>query len=119
MGYFALIVMRRWRKWARREAGLRHLVQTLRVRAAVRRWKEAVKLTALLALLRRLAARGALRRWKKKVEKRAAFEAARDHHSRNLVSKVRRSSFTTHYIAGSFSFMLSLCSGRFAYRGGG
>ena len=98
MGYFTLIVLRRWRKWARRVAGVRHLVETLCIRAAVRRWKEAVKLTALLVLLRRLAVRGALRRWKKKVEKRAAFEAARDHHYRNLVSKVRKSCFATHYL---------------------
>lgn len=96
MGYFALIVMRRWRKWARREAGLRHLLEKIRARAALRRWKEAVKLTALLSLMRRLAARKALQRWKKKAEERAAFEAARDHHSRNLVSKVRGSCFTTH-----------------------
>lgn len=107
MGYFALIVMRRWRKWAHREAGLRHLVETLCIRAAVRRWKEAVKLTALLVLLRRLAVRGALQRWKKKAEKRAAFEAARDHHSQNLVSKVRRPCFATHYFVGSF--ICTLC----------
>lgn len=101
MGYFALIVMRRWRKWAHREAGLRYLFEKLCVRAAVRRWKEAVKLTAFQVLLRRLSVRKALERWKKSVEKRAAVEAARDHHSRNLVSKVRRSRFTTHYVAGN------------------
>lgn len=89
MGYFALIVLRRWRKWARREAGLRHLFEKLGVWAAVRRWKEAVKLTVFQALLRRLAVRKALQRWKRKVEKRTAFETAHYHYARNLVSKVR------------------------------
>ena len=108
MGYFALIIMRRWRKWARREAGLRHLVKTIYVRAAVRRWKEAVKLTALLVFLRRLAVLGALRRWKEKVEQRAAFEAARDHHSWNLVSKVRRSCFSIHDFVSSIHLYVEL-----------
>lgn len=88
MGYFALLAMRRWRKWARREAGLRRLVDTLSVRAAVRRWKEAARLLVLLPLLQRLAVREAWLTWKLRMEEHDKFQAADAHRSWSLLSKV-------------------------------
>lgn len=88
MGYFALLIMRRWRKWARREAGLRRLFDKLSVRAAVRRWKETVKLTVFLPLLQRLAVREAWLAWKLRTEEHRKFQAADAHRSRSLLSKV-------------------------------
>lgn len=90
MGFFALTVLRRWRKWARREAGLRRLFEKLRIGDAVRRWKQAARLDAFQATMQRLVIRGALQRWKKEIERRAAFETAAIHYSRGLVSKVGR-----------------------------
>ena len=90
MGFFALTIVRRWRKWARREAGMRRLFERLSKGDAVRRWKKAVTLDAFQAILQRLAVRDALHRWKRELNRRAAFEMAVGHSSRNLVSKVRR-----------------------------
>lgn len=90
MGFFALTIVRRWRKWARREAGVRRLFEKLRIRAALRRWKKTAMLDAFQAILQRLAVRKALHRWKREQKRRAAFETAVGHSSRNLVSKVRR-----------------------------
>lgn len=88
MGYFALLVMRRWRKWARREAGLRRLIDTLSVRAAVRRWKEVSRLLFLLPLLQRLAVRKTWLAWKLRMEEHNNLQAADAHRSRSLLSKV-------------------------------
>lgn len=88
MGFFALTIMRRWRKWARREAGMRRLFEKLSIGNAVRRWKQAVRLDAFQATLQRLVMRGALCRWKGELQRRAALETAVVHYSRGLVSKV-------------------------------
>lgn len=98
MGYFTLIVMRRWRKWARREAGLRRLVERLSIRAAMRSWKETVQRVNLLVLLHRLAIRDALFRWRRKVEDGVACEAADCHHSRKLASRVGTCLATKHIL---------------------
>lgn len=88
MGFFALTVLRRWRKWARREAGLRRLFEKLSIGDTMRHWKQAARLDAFQATLQRLAMRGALQRWKRELKRRTAFEMAAIHHSRTLVSKV-------------------------------
>lgn len=88
MGFFALTIMRRWRKWARREAGMRGLFVKLSIRDAVRRWKQVARLDAFQATLQRLVMRGALRRWTRELQMRAALAMAVVHYSRRLVSKV-------------------------------
>lgn len=88
MGFFALTIMRRWRKWARFESGMRRLLEKLSVRSAMRRWKQAAKLDGFQALLQRLEVRQALRCWRRELQRRAALEAAIGHYSRSLVSQV-------------------------------
>lgn len=57
----------------------------------MQRWKEVVKLMALLPLLQNLAVRAALRCWKRETDVRAALEVAGNHSSRTLVCKVGQS----------------------------
>lgn len=90
MGFFALTIMRRWKKWARREAGMRRLFEKLSIGNALRRWKQAARIGAFRATLQRLVLRGALRHWKRELRRRAALEMAGVHCSRSLVSKVGR-----------------------------
>lgn len=88
MGFFALTIMRRWRKWVRVEAGMRRLFEKLSKRNAVHRWKQAARLDAFQATLQRLVTRRALNRWAGELQRRAALEKAVVHYSRSLVSKV-------------------------------
>ena len=88
MGFFALIIMRRWRKLARRSAGLRRLLETRSVWTAFDHWKQAANLAAFQAFVERLAIRGALHSWREQVARHAAFDSAVQLHSRSLKAKV-------------------------------
>jgi hypothetical protein len=80
LGYFTLLVLRRWRRWASCSAATRAALHAVLLRRsmlhALRLWKRTCRLMQLTAGLVVIAKKSTLRRWQQLVQRQRACEHA-------------------------------------------